>query len=158
MSYKMSDSLARATGAVYSRAWRQIIYAAVVFAAAYIGQFQGLPGVATGVCCALVINFFLMADLGIRITGITWSDLFESHQHGLILGSFTAVQGFILVSLFRQLNLPHWITLAATILLLALSVALILRFQSQLFIRADQKKLIDKLILKRFKKLLIQPV
>jgi hypothetical protein len=45
-SYKMSDSLARATGAVYRRAWRQWLYAGAVFLGAWLGQFWGTAGVA----------------------------------------------------------------------------------------------------------------
>ena len=48
-SYKMSDSLARATGSVYRRAWRQGIYAALVFGGAWVGQFWGVAGVAYGI-------------------------------------------------------------------------------------------------------------
>ena len=40
-SYKLSDSVARATGAVYARAWRQGLYAAAIAAMAFIGQILG---------------------------------------------------------------------------------------------------------------------
>ena len=47
-SYKMSDSIARSTGAVYRRAWRQVIYAALVVVGAWVGQHWGIAGVAWG--------------------------------------------------------------------------------------------------------------
>lgn len=156
MSYKMSDSLARATGAVYRRAWRQIIYAALVFVGAYIGHFWGLPGVAAAVGFAVVANFFLMSQLAIKLTGITWISLFQAHRNGIALGLFTALLGLILVTLFRYWQFPHWATLLGTTGLMACSIAVVLRFRSQLFIRADQQLLIDQLILKRFKKPLIR--
>ena len=62
-SYKMGDSLARATGAVYRRAWRQGIYAAFVLVGAYVGKHWGISGVVIGVLCALTTNFILMAHL-----------------------------------------------------------------------------------------------
>jgi O-antigen/teichoic acid export membrane protein len=78
-SYKMSDSLARARGAVYRRAWRQWVYAAAVFAGALIGSRWGLGGVALGVGAAIVLNFLLMLDLALRITGLSWASVFGLH-------------------------------------------------------------------------------
>ena len=45
-SYKVSDSLTRAVGAVYRRAWRQWIYAALVIGGAVAGQHWGIAGIA----------------------------------------------------------------------------------------------------------------
>jgi PST family polysaccharide transporter len=71
-SYKMSDTLVRATGAVYSRAWRQWIYGAFVFIGSYAGTRWGLAGVAAGVAVAIVVNFLLMLHLSLRLTSATW--------------------------------------------------------------------------------------
>src|SRR5690606_40788918 len=38
-AYKISDCLARATGAVYRRAWRQWVYMIAVFVGAMMGQY-----------------------------------------------------------------------------------------------------------------------
>ena len=48
-SYKISDSLARAMGTVYRRAWRQAVYAGAVIVGALIGTAFGLVWVAVGV-------------------------------------------------------------------------------------------------------------
>lgn len=48
-SYKMSDSLSRAVGAVYRRAWRQWLYAAIVITGTYVGHHWGVSGIALGV-------------------------------------------------------------------------------------------------------------
>ena len=60
-SYKVSDSLTRALGAVYRRAWREWTYAALVIGGAIIGQNWGLPGVAAAVLFALLANYLLTA-------------------------------------------------------------------------------------------------
>lgn len=78
-SYKMSDSIARATGAVYRRAWRQAIYAALVFIGAWVGSRWGVRGVAVGVLASLVINFILMADLSLAVAHTTWRRFAEAH-------------------------------------------------------------------------------
>jgi PST family polysaccharide transporter len=86
-SYKMSDSLARAKGAVYPRAWRQWVYAAAVFAGALIGTRWGLAGVAVGVGAAIVLNFLLMLDLALRITGLSWGAVLGLHVRFLLAGA-----------------------------------------------------------------------
>jgi PST family polysaccharide transporter len=71
--HRVSDSLARATGKVYRRAWRQFLYAGLVFLGSLIGQFWGLTGVAIGVLCALSVNYVLMAQLSLEVIEIPWT-------------------------------------------------------------------------------------
>ena len=52
-SYKMSDSVVRATAAVYRRALRTAIYALLVIGGAWVGQHWGTTGVAFAVLGAL---------------------------------------------------------------------------------------------------------
>lgn len=84
-SYKMSDSLARAKGAVYRRAWRQWVYASAVVSGAALGSLWGIGGVAVGVAVAVVINFLLMLDLSVRLIGVSWVEIGRIHlRHGVI--------------------------------------------------------------------------
>jgi PST family polysaccharide transporter len=83
--YKMSGSLIRATGAVYSRAWREWVYAACVIGGAYLGHFKGSGGVAAGVVAAIAINFVLMLDLSHRITGVSWGKIAKIHLRHLMI-------------------------------------------------------------------------
>jgi teichuronic acid exporter len=84
-SYKMSDSLARATGAVYRRAWRQWLYAGAVFLGAWLGHFWGTPGVAVGVAAGIVLNFVLMLQLSLKLTDVSWLALALVHlRHALV--------------------------------------------------------------------------
>jgi PST family polysaccharide transporter len=84
-SYKLSDSIARATGSVYARAWRQAIFAGAVVGGSFIGQFWGLSGVAAGVLVAISLNFVLMAHLSLRLTGMSWKEFGWSHLSGAVL-------------------------------------------------------------------------
>lgn len=83
--YKISDSLVRAKGAVYLRAWRQGIYAFLVIMGSYIGHFYGVVGVSLGVSIAIVINYILMAVLSINLIKIKKADFLLSHKNGLVL-------------------------------------------------------------------------
>jgi PST family polysaccharide transporter len=82
-TYKVSDSLARATGAVYRRAWRQAVYAAAVLGFAMLGQRHGLAGLATGVAVGITLNFLLMADLSTRLAALSWRDIAAAHLGAL---------------------------------------------------------------------------
>jgi PST family polysaccharide transporter len=91
-SYKMSDSLVRAKGAVYHRAWRQAVYAALVIGGAWIGQHWDITGVAVGVLGALMVNFLLMAHLSLtqlRQTheGLSWSGFWRAHVPAALLAA-----------------------------------------------------------------------
>jgi O-antigen/teichoic acid export membrane protein len=102
-SYKMSDSICRATGAVYRRAWRQGVYGALVVVGAWVGQHWGLPYVALGVSIALVVNFLLMAQLSLNVSGMTWGSFFTAHAAALRLSLASGVIAWAAVSLLR-----HW--------------------------------------------------
>lgn len=149
MSYKMSDSLARGAGAIYKRAWRQMIYAGSVMLLSYIGHFWGLYGVAIGVSISLVINFILMAQLSMEIIGIKWLDLIKCQQHGFQLGIVSGIFCFLLVTICRQYTDLHVLTVAITISGVAGLLFIVFWFFPGLFISDDQYKLINKLILKR---------
>jgi len=107
-SYRISDVVARATGAVYRRAWRQAIYLACVVAGAWFGRHWGIAGVALGVLGALAVNYLLMAHLGLRLAGLSWRRFGQAHLHALLTAAVVAVlwggwQGY-----WRAWALPPW--------------------------------------------------
>ncbi len=87
-AYKMSDTLARATGAVYNRAWRQWVYAVAVFIGAWAGHFWGLSGVAFGVSFSIVLNYLLMLQLSINLIGIRLFDIIIPFLRYLFISLF----------------------------------------------------------------------
>lgn len=78
-SYKISDSLALALGAMYPRALRQWVYAGAVAGGALAGAHWGLAGVAVGVGAAVVVNFLMMTQLALRLTGVSASQIVWVH-------------------------------------------------------------------------------
>ena len=110
-SYKMSDSLARATGAVYRRAWRQIVYASLVIGGAFVGQRWGLSGVAAGIVTALAVNFTLMANLSLSLVPLTWSDFGRAHLPAVALTTVIAPVVWLSTEVARQAGLSPIIVL-----------------------------------------------
>ena len=120
-SASMSDSLTRAKGAVYNRAWRQGIYAACVIVGAMIGQRWGITGVSVGVLIALVVNAALMAQLSLKLTGLSLRMFAQAHTQALLLTGMIAVEAWGLATLFRAWNLPALLTVLASSLIIAAS-------------------------------------
>ena len=125
-SYKMSDSLARATGAVYRRAWRQGVYAALVVGGAWIGQRWGITGVSYGVLGAITVNFFLMAELSLRLTAMTWKSLLEVHYPAISLTAIVCLEVWGVALVTKTLALPAIVLLSASGLVVASSFLVLL--------------------------------
>ncbi len=126
-SYKMSDSLARATGAVYRRAWRQWLYAGAVFLGAWLGQFWGTAGVAVGVAAGIVLNFVLMLHLSLKLTGVSWRALALVHLRHALVAVVLGTVAWISAHLVRAVGIPPYVsfgsaglaTMAALLLLIS---------------------------------------
>ncbi len=104
MGYKMGDCLARATGAVYRRASRQIVFAVLVIIGCYIGHFWGIPGVAVGTVIALFINYLLMIQLSLNILQISWFT-FVKQVFSSIFFAMGSILIFYLIIHFLRLEL-----------------------------------------------------
>ena len=109
--YKISDMLARATGNVYARAWRQAIFAVLIFGGAFLGKEWGVTGVACGVVAALATNYLMMAWLSIVTTGLPWGRFFALHVRGIVLGSLFGSLAFLAAEVLRAAAMPAWVVL-----------------------------------------------
>jgi len=113
--YKLSDMLARATGTVYSRAWRQAIYAALILIGAAIGTEWGVTGVAAGVVGALGVNYLSMAWLSIATTGMSWSRFAALHVRGIVFGCACGVLVQMITSVLRDAEFGPVLTLGGAL-------------------------------------------
>ena len=100
-SYKISDSLARAMGTVYQRAWRQGVYAFAVVIGSLVGSSYGLEWVAVGVTAAIILNYFLMAQLSLTTAPVTWWQFTVRQTRGLVLAALVAAASVPTVMLLR---------------------------------------------------------
>jgi PST family polysaccharide transporter len=106
MSSRMSESLARATGKVYRRAWRQGLYAGLVFLGAWVGRRWGVTGVAIGVLLALFLNYLVMAQLSLSVGRISWARFGQAQVPALGLATVLGVVTLATVAGTRHLGLP----------------------------------------------------
>ena len=136
-SYKMSDSLARATGAVYRGSWRQAAYAFFVLTGAWVGQHWGIAGVGGGVVLALALHFLLMADLSLRLTSLTWKGFFAAHVPALIIGLFTLVEVSLIAAALRSFAMPAPVVVVVSICSVGLVQLTLIRTFPGLLLGAD---------------------
>jgi PST family polysaccharide transporter len=133
-SYKMSDSLTRAKGAVYNRAWRQVIYAGLVFGGAVVGQKWGINGVAVGVLVAVTINFLLMAQMSLTLLNESWWDFIKAHGNAALLATCAGLVTYPTVAVLRDMDLSAYATLAIMGLILGVFLLLVIRFAAGSFL------------------------
>jgi O-antigen/teichoic acid export membrane protein len=106
ISCRMSDSLSRATGRVYRRAWRQALYAGFVFLGAWLGHGWGVTGVALGVLCAFFINYLMMAHLSLSLVQISWAQFAQVQLPAVRLTMLVGGVTLVIAAITRHLALP----------------------------------------------------
>lgn len=114
VTYKIDNSLAKAMGAVYQRSARDAIYAFAVVGAAIVGLRWGLPGVAGGVLCALVLNVVMAFRMSLRLLGLPFGEYLRAQVPGLVVAGMTACVALPVRHWFRDLASPDWLTLIMT--------------------------------------------
>jgi PST family polysaccharide transporter len=144
-SYKLSDSVARATGAVYARAWRQAVFAGAVVAGSLIGQLWGVDGVALGVVAAIALNFALMAQLSLRLTGLRWADFGAAHLPAFALSAALGVGTWLLLGWSRGLQVAPLVLLLEVALFAAAGGLLLCWCIPALFLGQDARSLLRTL-------------
>lgn len=136
-SCKLSDSGVRATGAVYPRAWRQAVFAIATVVGSVAGQIWGVEGVALGAVVALIINFLLMAQLSLRLTGLRWSEFAMAHVPGLALAGVIGMSVWVLADRLRELEASPLVLLVEVMLLAAAEGLLLCWLLPSLFLGRD---------------------
>lgn len=100
-AYKISGSLTRATGAVYSGAWRQWLYAGEVVFGCLIGSRWGVPGVAAGTSVAIVVHWATMLVFSARIRDGLLLDVLRGYARSLPMAVATAAVAIPVAVLLR---------------------------------------------------------
>jgi len=126
-NFKLSDSLARATGAVYRRAWRQVTFALMVIIGALAGKHWGIHGVSIGVLLALMGNYLLMGHLSIRIVGMSWWEFLVAHLPAVLMSLIAGGTALGVQTGLGVLNVHGIGQFAITWAAAALAIALVAR-------------------------------
>lgn len=131
---RINTSVARATGAIYRRAWREAVNTACVIVGAWIGQQWGVPGVAAGVLVALTVNYLLMTHFSLTLLSMKWQNFLSFHAPALILSTVAWVEVWPLAIVLRNLNLPAMVILLILGLLIGLTFFTLARQWPEVFL------------------------
>ncbi len=140
---KIADALARATGAVYRRAWRQILYAVLVVGGAWIGQRWGITAVAWAVLFALLVNWVTMTHLSITDARMRWVDVFAAQLPAVMVTALAGVPGWLAISLLRQWEAPALLVLIGGAAVMAGMMAIAIWSAPTRFLGQDGQWMID---------------
>lgn len=145
-SYKISDSLSRAIGSVYPRAWRQAIYFISVVAGAWIGQHWGIVGVSYGVIVAIFINYLLMAQLSLKLIRSNWLVFFNSHVSSLILAIILFIETSLLRDALISLKTPSLLVILITMACFILTFITMVLVWPKLILGLTREQLISSAV------------
>jgi O-antigen/teichoic acid export membrane protein len=141
-SYKLGDSVARATGAVYNRAWRQAVFALAVLLGSLVGQLWGVVGVAAGVFVAIALNFALMAGLSLRLTHLGAKEFLFAHGPALALSSVTVPVAWTSAQYLRDFGISPLVTLLNVGLASACTIFLLCWIAPVVFLGRDAQSIL----------------
>jgi PST family polysaccharide transporter len=108
---RINSSIARATGAIYRRAWREGVYAACILGGALIGQRWGIAGVSLAVLGSLTIHFGLMTEFSMSLVSLRLRPLLALLWPGALLSAVSAAIVLPLGTLLRQQGLSPLVLL-----------------------------------------------
>jgi PST family polysaccharide transporter len=134
---RTNNSLAHATGAVYNRSWRQAIFAGSILGGAWFGSRWGVSGVAFFTLIAFIMNYLLMAQLGLTLINMRWKSFFTAHIPGLLLAGITFIISWPAATILRNLGLPAIGVLIISCILTGASLFFLVYLKPQLLLGQD---------------------
>lgn len=112
----LSDTVVQALGAVYSIFWRRVVLSTAIFVGALIGSQQGITGVAAGVAASMVMMYFLMARLCLRLTQGNWRQFVLCQMPGICTTALITSGAHAAAVMLRANGFSTFITLLVTVL------------------------------------------
>lgn len=142
-SSKIADALVRATGSVYRRAWRQIVYAMLVVGGAWIAQRWGITAVAWAVLFAIIANFLAMTHLSLTDARMKWTELMAAHVPAVLVTVLAGLPGWLAINLLRSWDAPALLVLAGAGGVMIGTALLAIVLAPTTFLGADGQWIVD---------------
>jgi PST family polysaccharide transporter len=151
VSYKITDSIFLAKGAVYIRTFAKILYATNIVVFSLIGVKYGISGVAYGVGFALVINYLIMIILSYSL--IKYNII--EYLHWIFVLFLCCILSFILISeimgiIFVDVNIGIFVLLISKSVLILACLAFVYTIVIYLFAPKKMKHFLYTIIYKVF--------
>jgi PST family polysaccharide transporter len=140
---KIAEALVRAPGAVYRRAWRQILYAVMVVGGAWIGQRWGITAVAWAMLFAISANWVSMMQLSLTDARMRWVEVFAAQLPAIMVTALAGVPGWLAISLLRPWDAPALLVLIGGAGVMAGTMAIAILSAPTRFLGQDGQWMID---------------
>lgn len=127
-SYKLGNLLARAKGALRELALLQLLYAALIIVAAFIGSRFGLSGVAAGVALALCLYYLFQGNFARRLADMERWEFLRLHFPALATSIICLILSGTIAHTLRGMSLPALVVLFVTVVVTMVSIVLLWRF------------------------------
>jgi O-antigen/teichoic acid export membrane protein len=115
-------ALNHARGYVFSEWWRQMIYFVIMGLAIWFFIPLGMQGVALAVAVATFTRYLLLAQLSVKLTGISWSEFFFAQIPGCLLGVIVSATVYLISNLGSMSRIPDALLLCIIIAISILSL------------------------------------
>ena len=115
-------ALSHARGYVFSEWWRQVIYFVVMGLSIWFFFPLGIQGVALAVAFATFARYLLLAQLSVKLTGISWSEFFFAQIPGCLLGVIVSATVYLISNLGGMFKIPDVLHLCIIIAISILSL------------------------------------
>jgi O-antigen/teichoic acid export membrane protein len=145
LGYMVVEVLSRGSGNIYGNAWRQVVYAVLVSIGAMVGSRHGVTGVAAGISVALGLNYLIMLNLGLKITGLSLGALYREKIPLLILLAIIGIEVFAAAEIFRRIHLHYLLTLSCCSMLVLITFWTLLRLRTELVLGKDGYWVLEQL-------------
>jgi PST family polysaccharide transporter len=119
---RVFGSVTHARAYVFSECCRQVIYLAFVTIALWLLFPYGLEGLALAVTLALIVRYFLLAHLSIKLAGVSWWEFLIAQVPGVVFGVVVATPVYVVSLISETLHIADHIQLAIVAVTAAVSL------------------------------------
>lgn len=151
---KMSDAVVRALDAVFRASFIKFIFLLMVAAGAYFGLDYGLEGVASSIVAAIVIQYFLITALSVKLLDLSLGKILRKMVPGCLIAIIVGVVSLGVHAIVRALDFNYILVLITAALVNLVMLIALARVAPWLFGKGEDNviKLIESRIPARFRR------
>jgi len=115
-SYKLGALVGRSAGEVFHIAGWQVIYALLVIGGAAISVRWGILGVSCTTSFAILVNFWALTRIGLRMTNLRARDLLAAHGSSIVFAAVVGATAWGTAAGLRALDASYiWVAVVSTV-------------------------------------------
>lgn len=121
---RVFGAVSHAMGKVFNECNRQVVYLGIVSIGVWLFLPFGLKGVALAVAIATFIRYLLLAQLSLKLVGVSWARFLAAQLPGYLLGIVTSASAYLVSSVGETAGMSDVFQLLMIVPTCALSLTL----------------------------------